>query len=318
MPGKQVAKETHLLGEYLETLSSEQLAEFNTAQKVWPIEEISEHVGRRGTVWLGPTFAAWPPFLVKHGITHVVCLTQDPSPARTYGSVKNLHLPIDDEPDSDMLSQLAGAVAWISEAVASGGQVLVHCRAGRSRSATVVAAFVAQSTACSAEAALDCCVAARPFVQLNEGFATQLRTFVALLEASSSVKAAALSSSSMSTEADAQLPGVCDLCKLEKVTPWFEETDELTVLLCDQCDNPMVVWRRHTMLLSRRERETMSAALSKHADKAMGAGDWYMDTKQRTVYTHLHWHARPHNDLTRLMESMRKKKAAESNTSSRL
>lgn len=288
-----VAQETELLGSYKESLSPQDLIKFNSAQKVWPLEENSSS---DSGVWIGPALAAWPIVLSKWGITHVVCLTQDPSPAKADPHIKILHVPIDDEPTEDLLSHLKEVVAWIDDAVSTNGHVLVHCRAGRSRSAAVVAAFVMRATGCSSEAAVNAVKTARPFVKVNDGFEKQLKVFAT------------------SEENESSSGSPCDLCKLEKTTPWLEEEEEFAVLRCDQCDNPMIVWRRHTMLLSQRERQKMRRALAKHADQEFGPEGWYLDTQQRTISDHTHWHARPHTELTRLFEKMKQAKE----TSSRL
>jgi len=281
--------DTRTLGGFLDTLSPEQMELYRDAQKVWPIEGVASQMPEegRGSVWIGPKLAAWPVALARRGITHVVCLTQDGPMAGTSGEV--LHLPMDDEPGEDLLRHLDRAVGWISDAVALGGHVLVHCQAGRSRSASVVAAFLVRSEGCSLDAAIEFVNAARPFVGINDGFMKQLHEYCAPLQACK--------------------PG-CELCLLEKTTPWLQEAEQFTVLLCDQCDNPMCVWKRHTMLLSRRERAAMQAALAAHADKEFGGDDWYLDTQQRTIYDHCHWHARPHTAMSRMIQKLREQQKA--------
>jgi hypothetical protein len=37
----------------------------------------------------------------------------------------------------------------------------------------------------------------------------------------------------------------CDLCKAQKMTPWFHEDDTCWIAECDICAVPMVVWRFH-------------------------------------------------------------------------
>ena len=41
--------------------------------------------------------------------------------------IANLHLNVTDLPDEDILSHIEVAVAFIREAIANGGNVLVHC-----------------------------------------------------------------------------------------------------------------------------------------------------------------------------------------------
>merc|ERR1712217_937234 len=100
----------------------------------------------------------------------------------------------------------------------------------------------------------------------------------------------------------------CELCIVKRTTPWFEANDSFTVLICDQCENPMAVWRRHTMLLSTEEKTAMRSALTKYGNQHLGEDQWYLDTWQRTIRDHVHWHARPHTAMSRMVLGMRKQK----------
>ena len=53
------------------------------------------------------------------------------------GSFKRLEIWLPDHPAADILRHLPPAVAFVRDALSSGGRVLVHCAAGVSRSATV-------------------------------------------------------------------------------------------------------------------------------------------------------------------------------------
>ena len=55
----------------------------------------------------------------------------------------------------------------------------------------------------------------------------------------------------------------------------------------------MAVWRDHTMDISENDANDMEKALRRVADRIMGGRDKYVITKkQRSIDTHLHWHAR--------------------------
>lgn len=289
----KVDAEFETLGAFISTLSESQREAFHSAQRVWPVDDVTSCLpAGSGSVWIGPHLATWPTSLNRCGITHILCLTQEP-PAKQHVWARNptivCHMPLDDEPGEDLLSRLDDAVAWIYDAVVAGGHVLCHCRAGRSRSAAVVAAFFLRAEGCSPEAAVECIRAARPFVSINSGFLEQLQEFSRAM-------------------GDGYASAKCELCRLERVAPWLEESAVYAVLFCDQCDNPMVVWRRHTMLLAAEEHRSMKMALTRHADKHFGNGNWYLDNKQRTIVDHVHWHARPHTELTRLYARFREEK----------
>lgn len=112
--------------------------------------------------------------LVDAGVTHVL----------TVDSVKPL-LPPDsnlctkwfnvlDEATSDLLSHLDECFVFIQAAVDGGGAALVHCQAGRSRSATVVTAFLMKKDHLSFTEAYDKMKKLKPDVQVNPGFEEQL------------------------------------------------------------------------------------------------------------------------------------------------
>jgi dual specificity phosphatase 12 len=78
----------------------------------------------------------------RHGVGLVVNCTRD-LPFVVPG-VARYRVPVDDHPDDarDMLLHLAPAVREIDKALHRGDGVLVHCFAGVSRSASVVAAYL--------------------------------------------------------------------------------------------------------------------------------------------------------------------------------
>ena len=97
-------------------------------------------------LWLGgaPTYERDYRALVRHGISAVVDLraerTHEPEILEAHGiAARQYRVPDIDVPSDEVLTN---AVAWISEQVAAGRIVLVHCAKGRGRSATVVAAYL--------------------------------------------------------------------------------------------------------------------------------------------------------------------------------
>jgi len=114
--------------------------------------------------------------LVEAGITHILCVAATLDllfpESFTYKKIKVL-----DNADTDLSQYFADCFAFIDETLLSGGKVFVHCVAGRSRSATIVIAWLMKSRGFSLDSAMEHCQAVRPNVQPNFGFMAQLRRF---------------------------------------------------------------------------------------------------------------------------------------------
>ena len=77
---------------------------------------------------------------------------------------------------------------------------------------------------------------------------------------------------------------------------------------CTDVDQPMAVWKKHTMNISKQEEDRMENALRLIADEKLGEGKYYVDKKQRSIATHLHWHARAGKDPWKKWNALVKKK----------
>lgn len=124
-----------------------------------------------------------PDTLRKHGITHVLSLTNErdlPGFAEELG-IQQLHLDIEDNPYEDLLMSLDGICAWIDNALSlandQGTGVLVHCLQGVSRSGAVIIAYLMRTRSISYEAAFDLARKSRAAIIPNSGFADQLRVW---------------------------------------------------------------------------------------------------------------------------------------------
>ncbi|RPD63765.1 phosphatases II [Lentinus tigrinus ALCF2SS1-6] len=114
--------------------------------------------------------------LEQLAITHVVSVVRKPD-FRYPRTVKHLCIPVEDRTDNDLLGYLDHAVAWIRDALAQDGRVLVHCVWGMSRSASVMLAYLIAARSMSLDEALRIVRARRQIVRPNSGFMTQLKVY---------------------------------------------------------------------------------------------------------------------------------------------
>merc|ERR1712029_672691 len=99
-------------------------------------------------------------------------------PLEDSSDIKQMHIAMEDMPEADLLSNLEQGIDFISGAISSDrGPGLVHCRAGMSRSAAFVAAYLIKANGWNLKQALDLLTCRRPCVRPNEGFLRQLAAF---------------------------------------------------------------------------------------------------------------------------------------------
>ncbi|KAF8635395.1 hypothetical protein AX15_000395 [Amanita polypyramis BW_CC] len=84
---------------------------------------------------------------------------------------------LDDTEDADVLVHLLPSIHFIEAELGKGRGVLVHCQAGISRSATIVAAYLMYSRDLDTNAALELIKKARPNIEPNDNFLQQLEIF---------------------------------------------------------------------------------------------------------------------------------------------
>jgi protein-tyrosine phosphatase len=125
------------------------------------------------------------------GITHVVDATSEHLSEATSGNLGLAYLPIAvwDVEGANIAEHFAEVLDFIDAARAAQGKILVHCRAGISRSSTFVMAYLMRAGhASSLSAALKTVVAQRPYVLPNPSFREQLQEYEASLFSTRSFK----------------------------------------------------------------------------------------------------------------------------------
>ncbi|XP_051184557.1 dual specificity protein phosphatase 1B isoform X1 [Lolium perenne] len=134
-------------------------------------------------LYLGSVGAALNKDALKSlNITHVLVVARSLNPAFpaefTYKKIEVL-----DSPDTDLVKHFGECFAFIDEGICTGGNVLVHCFAGRSRSVTVVLAYLMNKHQMSLQSAMSLVKSKRAQIAPNEGFMSQLVNFEKSLQA---------------------------------------------------------------------------------------------------------------------------------------
>ncbi|CAL4956467.1 unnamed protein product [Urochloa decumbens] len=109
-------------------------------------------------------------------ITHILIVARSLSPAFP-AEFNYKKIEVLDSLDTDLLKHFDECFSFIDEGISSGGNVLVHCFAGRSRSVTIVVAYLMKKHQMSLESALSLVRSKRLQVAPNEGFISQLENF---------------------------------------------------------------------------------------------------------------------------------------------
>lgn len=159
-----------------------------------------DQVPRAGKLYIGGLYALYQTDLIRAaGITHVLSIIDyDPALKERFPDLKlrHLHIRADDHPNENLLRHFEGVVRWMDDALErveettedltsrseedgsdGGGGVFVHCAMGKSRSATLVVAYLMWKYKIDAKVALDQLCEGRPVCDPNPGFKEQLEVW---------------------------------------------------------------------------------------------------------------------------------------------
>ncbi|PSC74445.1 MAP kinase phosphatase with leucine-rich repeats 3 [Micractinium conductrix] len=113
--------------------------------------------------------------MLRHlGITHVLNATEDLLLPEEGLGFTTLRCPLRDVEEEDITPHLPDASAFIDEGLASGGSVLVHCHAGKSRSCSLVLSWLMTRRRWDLNRALQFLRRARPEAEPNAGYLAAL------------------------------------------------------------------------------------------------------------------------------------------------
>uniref|UniRef100_A0A672UM87 Dual specificity protein phosphatase 15 n=1 Tax=Strigops habroptila TaxID=2489341 RepID=A0A672UM87_STRHB len=113
--------------------------------------------------------------LTRNKITHIVSIHESPQPLLQ--DITYLRIPLPDTPEANIKRHFKECISFIHQCRLHGGNCLVHCLAGISRSTTVVVAYVMAVTELSCQEVLEAIRTIRPVANPNPGFRQQLAEF---------------------------------------------------------------------------------------------------------------------------------------------
>ncbi|OAX34111.1 phosphatases II [Rhizopogon vinicolor AM-OR11-026] len=150
------------------------------SQSMPPIQSVANTSNLQpGSLYLGSMSATMDrELLSNHHITHVVQVLDVPwLPISEKDGFRCLRIDILDKPSADLRPHLEGACQYIAHALQTGGNVLVHCQQGVSRSPAIVIAYLIHDLGMSYEQAYALVKRRRPCINPNPGFVAALRAW---------------------------------------------------------------------------------------------------------------------------------------------
>nr|CCC15146.1 DUSP-like protein B [Fredericella sultana] len=125
-------------------------------------------------IYLGDAKAAFDYELLQSlGVTDIVNVTAD-VPNFYTSLFTYMRVPVEDTSSSNLKRYFVAVHAFIAQARQRGGAVLVHCRAGVSRSPTVVIAHLMLQNGWTSSRAIETVQKQRSIINPNPGFIQQL------------------------------------------------------------------------------------------------------------------------------------------------
>jgi len=122
------------------------------------------------------------------GITHILNATADVLSLDDVHAFKILRVPLQDDEDEEITAYFASSSDFIDEALDKGGGVLVHCQEGRSRSCSIVLAWLMSRRKWTLHQALRYVQERHPKAAPNAGYLAQLARLDAQLYGYSTFK----------------------------------------------------------------------------------------------------------------------------------
>ncbi|KAF9553220.1 phosphatases II [Agrocybe pediades] len=130
-----------------------------------------------GHLYLGSLSALQDPTLLRHHrITHLVQVLDVPwLPLSEKDGYTCYKIPVGDEETVDLRPFLENVCSWIWEVLRGGGNVLVHCQQGISRSPAIIIAYLMRFHRMSYASASSYVLKTRACIKPNKGFVRTLQ-----------------------------------------------------------------------------------------------------------------------------------------------
>jgi dual specificity phosphatase 12 len=144
-----------------------------------------DQVPRAGKLFIGGLHALYqkPDLFAQAEITHILSVLDfDIYEAGHFSKYKHLMLRVDDDPNENLLRHFKESNAFIHSSLEQGGGVFVHCAMGKSRSATIVCAYLMWKDSMTPGDALKQVCEGRPICSPNPGFMEQLGVYHEMLK----------------------------------------------------------------------------------------------------------------------------------------
>lgn len=114
-------------------------------------------------------------YLKINNVTHVLNMT--PIKLKNHKDIIHHNIELDDTIDQDILNILDESFEFINTSKKENGNILVHCQAGVSRSASIVIAYLMARENITYNNSLEHVRKDRPIICPNKGFVRQLLEF---------------------------------------------------------------------------------------------------------------------------------------------
>lgn len=123
-------------------------------------------------------------------ITHILSvLDYDVYETGHFADYTHMQVRLDDDPNENLLAHFNDTNKFIETAITAGGRVFVHCAMGKSRSATVICAYLMWKFGVSPDEALSQLQEGRGVADPNPGFFEQLEVYEEMLKATNNAAA---------------------------------------------------------------------------------------------------------------------------------